>query len=241
MNALYIGASGMIAQNQSLSLIAGNLANSNSPGYLAETGTFIAFPTGTVQRTGAYPGAIGQSSSGVAFASGIQTTGSGVRSTTNPQDLAILGNGFFVVKTPQGLAYTRDGQFSIDAQGRLVTSQGDLVLSQAGKPITLTPGGAFSVSPAGVITQGNTKVATLALTNLATKGMISLGNNLYTSPTRLPFTGQVLQSSLNTSNVNLAQSTVDLIDAQSRYQSLTQVINEESNRLATAATLGVLP
>lgn len=240
MNALYISASGMMAQNESLGLIAGNLANSQSAGYLAETGIFQAFPSGTLIRNGSNPGVVGKSSSGVAFSSGINMTGSGVKSTTNPNDLAILGHGFFVVRTPTGLAYTRDGQFSVDATGNLVTSQGNMVLGTAGKPIHLAGGQAFTVSPTGIVTQGNRTVGTIALTDLSPQGLVSLGNDLYTSPTRLPFTGQVVQSSLNTSNVNLSNSMVQMIDAQSWYQSLTQMVNEESKRLSTAATLGVL-
>lgn len=241
MNPLYIGASGMIAQNQSLQLLAANVANSQSPGYLAESGTFMSFPNGTVIDTGQKPGTLGFSSSGVAFASSINMAGSGVESTNNSNDLAILGNGFFVVRTPNGLAYTRDGQFSVDANGNLVTATGAFVLSQGGQPIKLQLGIPFTVSPTGVITQGNTTVATLGLTDLSPQGLKPLGNDLYTSPTRLPFTGQVIQSSLNTSNVNMSQSLVQLIDAQSWYQSLTQVVNEESKRLSTVATLGVVP
>lgn len=240
MNALYIGASGLLAQNQSLGVIAGNLANSQSPGYLSESGTFLAFPNGTVERTGPVPGVLGQSSSGVAFTSGVETGASGVKPTTNSNDLAIQGNGFFVIRTPQGLAYTRDGQFSVDANGNLVTSQGDFVLDQAGKPITLQGGVPFTVSSQGVITQGNTTVATLALTDLSPNGLKPLGNDTYTSAARLPFNGQVVQSALNTSNVNLSTDMVKMIDAQSWYQSLTQLVNEESKRLSTVATLGVL-
>lgn len=241
MNPLYISASGMIAQNESLSLIAGNLANSRSPGYLAQVGTFRAFPTGTVIRTGPDPAVLGQSSSGVAFSSGLQVSGGGVETTSNSNDLAIMGNnGFFVVRTPNGLAYTRDGQFSVDANGHLVTSRGDFVVNQAGKPIKLQQGVPFTVSPSGVITQGTKTVGTLALADLPPQGIQSLGNDLYSSPSRLPFTGQVVQSSLNTSNVNLSDSMVQMIDAQSWYQSLTQVVNEESKRLSTAAGLGTL-
>ena len=109
MDPLYISAAGMIAQNQSLSLIAGNLANSQSPGYLAQIGTFTAFPTGTVLRTGANPGVVGQSSSGVAFSSALQVTGGGVETTSNSNDLAIMGsNGFFAVRTPNGIASTSE-------------------------------------------------------------------------------------------------------------------------------------
>jgi flagellar basal body rod protein FlgG len=241
VDTLYISASGMIAQNQNLALIAGNLANSQSPGYLAQVGTFTAFPTGTLIRTGSNPGVLGQSSSGVAFSAGIDMGDGGVEQTSNPNDLAIAGNnGFFVVRTANGLAYTRDGQFSVDAKGNLVTSQGDFVLDQAGKPIQLKSGEPFTVSATGVISQGNTAVATLALTDLSATGLTALGNDLYTSPTRLPFTGQVVQSSLNTSNVDLAQSMTQMIDAQAWYQSLTQVASEESKRLATTATLGML-
>lgn len=241
MDTLYISASGLIAQNQNLALIAGNLANSQSPGYLAQAGTFTAFPTETLIRTGPDPGIVGQSSSGVVYSADIAMADSGVQSTSNPNDLAIMGqNGFFVVRTPTGLAYTRDGQFSVDEKGNLVTSHGDFVLDQAGKPIHLQAGEAFTVSPTGVVTQGGTAVGTLALTDLSPAGLAALGNDLYTSPTRLPFTGQVVQSSLNTSNVALAQSMTQMIDAQAWYQSLTQVVSEESKRLATTATLGML-
>lgn len=240
MDALYIAASGMIGQNQNLGLIAGNLSNSRSPGYLAETGTFLAYPNGSVVENAANSQVLGQSSSGVAFTSGVDMAGSGVVSTSNPHDLAILGNGFFVVRTQKGLAYTRDGQFSVDAQGHLVTAQGDFVLGTNGKPISLHLGQSFTVGPTGVVTQGNQTVGTLALTNLSQKGLTSLGHDLYTSRARLPFTGQVIQSSLNSSNVNLSAEMVKMIDAQSRYQSLTAMVNEESSRLSTAATLGML-
>lgn len=241
MDPLYISASGMIAQNGALGLIAGNLANSQSPGYLAQNGTFTAFPNGTLMRTGPHPGVLGQTSTGVAFSASIDMAGSGVQSTSNPNDLAIMGNnGFFTVKTPAGLAYTRDGQFTIDANGNLVTSQGYFVLGQNGKPIALAKGVPFTVSPTGVVSQGQAVVGTLALTDLAATGLQPLGNDLYASPTKLPFTGQVVQSSLNTSNVNLPNEMVQMIDAQSWYQALTQMVNEESKRLATAATLGVL-
>lgn len=242
MDPLYISASGMIAQNQNLALIAGNVANSQSPGYLAQTGTFRAYPVGTVIRTGNNPGVLGQSSSGVAFSAGLKVAGGGIQSTSNPNDLAIMGsNGFFIVRTPQGLAYTRNGQFSVDSQGHLVTNQGYFVLGQNGKPIQLKTGVPFSVSPKGVITQGTTVVGTLGLADLPLTGVMkSLGQGIYSSPTRTPFTGQVVQSSLNTSNVNLEGSMAQMIDAQTWYQSLTQVVNEESTRLSTAATLGML-
>lgn len=117
MDALYTAAAGMIAQNQQLALVAGNLANANSPGYLAQTGTFIAFPQGTVTRQGVSPGVVGSSSDGVALTSGLNPAASGVNQTNQPTDLAILGPGFFQVKTPAGISYTRDGHFSLDARG----------------------------------------------------------------------------------------------------------------------------
>jgi flagellar basal body rod protein FlgG len=242
MDPLYISAAGMLAQNGALGLTAGNLANSQSPGYLAQVGIFSAFPNGTAIRTGPYPGALGPTSTGVAFSSSIDMGGSGVISTSNPNDLAIMGNnGFFTVRTPNGIAYTRDGQFTIDANGNLVTQQGAFVLGTNGKPIQLTKGVSFTVSPTGVVTQGTTTVGTLALFDLPTAGLQSLGNDLYTSATTTPFTGQVVQSSLNTSNVNLPSEMTQMINAQSWYQALTQMVNEESKRLATAATLGVVP
>ncbi|MCY0865285.1 MAG: flagellar hook-basal body protein [Sulfobacillus sp.] len=238
MDALYTAAAGMIAQNQQLALVAGNLANADSPGYLAQTGTFIAFPQGTVTRQGVSPGVVGSSSDGVALTSGLNPAAGGVNPTNQPTDFAILGAGFFQVKTPTGIAYTRDGHFSLDAQGHLVTAAGDSVLANNGQPITLAPG-PFTVSPTGVISQNNQVVATLALTGLQPTGMTSLGNNLYRG-TPSPFTGSVEQGALNTSNVDLATAAAQLIEAQTRYQSLAQMVNEESNRLKAATTLGVV-
>lgn len=238
MDALYISASGMLAQNQSLSLIAGNLANANSPGYLAQTGTMMAFPAETVGRTGSQAGVVGASDQGVAFSSGILAGGSGVKPTSSQTDLALLGSGFFTVRTPAGVQYTRDGQFNLDAHGRLVTAEGGFVLGTNGKPIQLAAG-PFSVSPTGVVSQGNATAGQLALTNL--RGPLkSQGQNLYTGGAKSPFTGSVLQSSLNTSNVNLAEESTAMIEAESRYQSLTEMVNEESTRLQSAAGLGIL-
>lgn len=239
MNALYIGASGLIAGNQKLSMVAGNMANAASAGYLAETGSFVAFPGGAVTRTGSAPVPIGSTSQGVALMGGYSLLDSGTQSTGNATDLAIQGPGFFVIQSGNGIAYTRDGRFSVNAQGYLVTSGGGFVLGQNGKPIQVGTR-SFVVNSGGIITQGGTVLGQLALTNLSAQGMKGIGQNLYQAPNRLPFTGSVVQGALNLSNVSLIHEATQMMAAETSYQSMTSVVNEESNRMKTASGLGVV-
>ncbi|WP_242823987.1 flagellar hook-basal body protein [Sulfobacillus thermosulfidooxidans] len=240
MNALYTGAAGLLTQHQVLETVAGNLANQNSLGYLAQHSQVVGLLPETVMGqgpSGMVP--IGQVITEQAVLSGVNLTPGQVRTTGHYTDLAIMGQGFFVVKTPKGLAYTQDGRFSVNAQGQLVTATGDFVLSSSGQPIDvgLAP---FHVSPGGQITQNGQVVATLGLVDLPNQGIQALGNSLYQAPRRLPFTGQVMQGAVNTSNGNMTQETMTMMEAEQTYQSLTTLINEESSRLKTAASLSII-
>src|SRR5256885_1842453 len=133
---LYIAASGMLAEQIRQDQIANDLANASTPGYKADR---------TAQRTF---GALLLQSSATGATIGPQSTAVQVdrivtdfspkpaRDTGEPLDFAIVGEGFFAGQTAQGTRYTRNGQFSLDSQSRLVTAQGDPVLDSAGRPIT---------------------------------------------------------------------------------------------------------
>ena len=240
MDALYTAAAGLLTQHQVLQEAAGNIANQNSLGYLAQTTQVVGFLPQTVLAQGPLAThAIGQVISSQAVLSQYNVSPGTLRMTGEPADLAISGSGFFAVRTPAGLAYTQDGRFHQDAAGQLVTAAGDLVLLASGKPATLAPG-PFEVSPAGTVTQNGVALGTLALADLPAAGMKSLGSGLYQAPARLPFTGNVVQGALNTSNGSMTQETVGLMQAEEAYQSLTSLVNEESTRLKTAGALGVL-
>ncbi len=100
--------------------------------------------------------------------------------TGNPLDFAIEGEGFFAVQTAAGEAFTRDGRFSLNTQGQIVTRNGDLVMGDGG-PITLNPsGGAISVSREGTISQDGATAGTLRVSNFPTPAALErVGNNLW--------------------------------------------------------------
>ena len=137
LDALYTAASGMLAQQIGLDVIANNLANVNTVGY---KGQRAAFEDLLYNNIGSNQGASQGQQMGLGVAiSGIQAQfdeGS-AQNTGVPTDFMITGGaGFFVVRKPDGTqAYTRAGNFGIDGAGQLVTQQGDLVLDQAGRPI----------------------------------------------------------------------------------------------------------
>ncbi len=241
MDALYIAASGMIAQNQSMSAIGVNLANADSPGYLSQVGSMVEFPAGVVSRQGHLPsaGGIGFTGQGVAFTAGLNLAMGGMQTTGQMTDLAINGPGFFAVRGPQGVSYTRNGSFTVDSTGTLVTGGGERLLYTNGKPVVVgtTP---FSVSPSGVISQGGTVLGQIGVFRLPAGQIKALGGSLYQAAGVTPLANPVIQGSLNTSNVNIVNQTVDLVSAQSSYQSLAAVVNEESTRMKATTALGVL-
>ena len=241
MDALYIAAAGMQAQNQSMTAIGANLANADSYGYLSQVGSMAEFPTGVVSRQGRMPsaGGIGYIGQGVAFTAGLNLSMGGLATTGQSTDLAIDGPGFFAVRGPQGVAYTRNGSFSVDSTGTLVTGAGERLLYTNGKPVVV--GSApFSVSPSGSVSQGGTVLGHIAVFGLPPGQIKALGGSLYQSKGATPLANSVVQGSLNTSNVNIVNQAVDLVSAQSSYQSLAAVVNEESTRMKATTTLGVL-
>src|SRR5919201_84041 len=129
---LYIAASGMLAEQVRQDQIANDLANSSTPGYKADRSAQRAFSELLLQnsKTGAVVGPLGLG----AMVDKVQTDMSEgpLRQTDEPLDVAIEGDGFLAVQTPQGVRYTRDGQLVVDAQGRLATaSYQQPVLDQA--------------------------------------------------------------------------------------------------------------
>jgi hypothetical protein len=137
---LYIAASGMLAEQIRQEQIANDLANASTAGYKADRTAQSTFGDLLLANSGTGD-VIGRQSTAVQVAS-IETdfTPAAARDTGEPLDFAITGEGFFAVQTPQGVRYTRNGQFALDAQGRLVTARGDLVLGRGGAPIASRDG-----------------------------------------------------------------------------------------------------
>ena len=143
LRGLYTAASAMVAQTARQDVYANNLANVNSVGFRRGETVLGQFPADLLAAVGA----AGQASGGVAATMpGLDLTQGPLVSTDRPQDLALTGDAFFTVQTPKGQAYTRDGRFQLDAQRRLTTLQGNLVLGERG-PITLPSACLLYTSP----------------------------------------------------------------------------------------------
>lgn len=150
--------------------------------------------------------------------------------TGNPLDVAIEGEGFFMVQGPNGQThYTRDGAFQLAGDGRLVTSDGFAVLSGGGAPIVLDPQGETpSIGRDGVIRVAGVEAGRIGMASFAAPGALSkVGDNLWDAQGQQPgeFEGVVIQGSLEGSNVRPVVELTRLIEISRAYQSAAKIVS----------------
>ncbi len=211
-----------------LDIVANNIANVDTPGFKAERLYFSRIrPRGTGARSVLKEIAVTDYSPGV------------IRKTDNSLDLAILGKGFFVIQTKSGLAYTRDGRFTLNRDRELVTQKGDYVLGKSGK-VVIT-GNNIKIAGNGVITVDGNEIDRLRVVDFRKpSALLRLGNNLYQDPNGSagpkPERNPEIQSGyIESSNVQAIKEMVKLIDIQRSfefYQKLIQTVQDQ-NRLST--------
>ncbi len=179
---------------------------------------------------------IGTTSGGVRFDKiAIDYTPGVLMETGNKLDLALEGDGFFKVQTPNGISYTRDGSFLLNANRELVTNEGYAVLGQNG-PIVLS-GNSFEIGTDGdIIVEGQVENR-LDIVRIDNKEYLrKQGNNLYKTVGNVEaeealFDGQVLSGYLETSNVNTIKEMVNMISAYRSYESNQKVIKSQDELL----------
>jgi len=257
--SLWISKTGLDAQQTNMNVIANNLANVSTNGFKRSKAIFEDLIYHTIQQPGS------QSSGDTTLPSGLQL-GTGVRlvsterehnqghlsKTNSSKDVAINGNGFFQVQLPNGeLAYTRDGSFQIDQNGKLVTNSGFLIQPT----ITFPPNvNNMHVSRDGIITVTEsgqsqpTQIGQLHLVDfINSSGLSNLGENLYqeTEASGAPIisnpgtngTGLLYQSYVETSNVNIAEELVNMIQTQRAYEINSKVITTADQMLQRLSQL----
>jgi flagellar basal-body rod protein FlgF len=218
---LYIAASGMVAEQTRQDQISNDLANASTPGYKSEHSTQSSFGELLLSNT-ATGQTIGTVGMGVALGKSVtDLTPAGMHDTGQPLDFGIVGAGFFAVQTPQGVRYTRDGQFSASASGQLVNAAGDPVLDPQGHPLTVGAGGRVSASSLGVY---------------EVPGATKQGENLYSGSPSGKATGTVRQGALELSGVDAAKAMVDMIGSMRTFQSGQQAIQAIDQTLQEAST-----
>jgi flagellar basal-body rod protein FlgG len=261
MRALSIAATGMLAQQTNVEIIANNLANMNTTGYKAQRAAFQDLLYQNVQQAGAQ-----SSDTGTLLPSGIQL-GAGVRTaavyritkagnmqnTSNPYDVAINGSGYFRIQMPDGTdGYTRDGNFQLSPEGQLVTQQGYVVQPGIAIPPTATSVTINTQGQVQVTLPGQTATQTvgqLELTRFPNEaGLKAMGDNLYTETSSsggpqagVPGStgyGTIQQYFLETSNVDAVSEITSLIAAQRAYEMNSKVVSSADQMLAETAKLG---
>jgi flagellar basal-body rod protein FlgF/flagellar basal-body rod protein FlgG len=225
-SGLYAACSGLMARTQALDIVANNLANLNTAGYKRETEFYEAL-TAAMQgggKLGALNTAINQY--GVLSGQSFVMSPGNLNRTGNPLDVALQGDGFFVVKGPQGMLYSRNGKFMVDQAGHLITSEGYPVLGVGG-PITLPPGKA-SVGDDGTISVAGTMVAKLQVVQFPAKTQLQAesGSN-FSAPAgaaTVVATPHVREGFLEGSNVDPVSEEVNLVTLQRHSDFLTKAI-----------------
>lgn len=166
-----------------------------------------------------------------------QTTGT-LKSTDNPLDLSILGDGFFSVQTAQGVRYTRDGSFQLDSKGQVVTRNGDALLTENG-PINISKEelGELKVNENGQIYVGNVEKGKLNIMNFEKGSDVKkVGQNLYQllSGTAKTLNSKVSQGTIENSNVNSVQEMAELMDTMRLFESNQKLIRMQDEVLGKA-------
>ncbi|HXG24385.1 MAG TPA: flagellar basal-body rod protein FlgG [Chthonomonadales bacterium] len=259
MRALYTSATGMIAQQFNLDVIAHNLANVNTTGFKRTTAHFQDLLYETIRTPGAASGNGGQLPTGAQIGLGVSggttsqifTQGT-LQQTGGEFDVAIKGEGFLRVLLPDGtIAYTRDGALNIDAQGRLVTVDGfpiqpEILIPPDKTSVTIAPDGTVSVTRPG---QANAEqVGQLQLTRFVNPaGLLNAGGNLYkpTAASGDPVDdapgqnglGVILHKMIETANVEIVEEMIRMITVQRAYETNSKAIQAADEMLQGANNL----
>jgi len=234
----YAAMTGLVARTQALDTAAANLANAQTPGYRAEREYFrsvLSGPDGADSQ-------LGQAVNRYGLLGGdrLNMAQGPLQKTGNPLDLAIEGDGFFAVRTSNGVRYTRDGSFHRSQTGGIVTDADEPVLSSTGQPISI-PSGEVAVGASGVISVSGGAVATVGVFTFSGNAQLKPeGANRYAAPDGVKATqssdAAIHQGALEGANQDVVQGTLDLIMMQRQAEMMQKaltVFHTEFNKTAT--------
>jgi len=251
--ALWISKTGLDAQQTRLSVISNNLANVNTTGFKRDQAIFQDLIYQNKRQAGGQTTEDTRLPSGLSLGTGVRVvateklhTQGNITQTGKPLDMAILGRGFFQIQQADGsVSYTRDGSFQLDADGQVVTSQGQLLQPSLTIPsdtqsITIGQDGVVSV-----ITGNDTSPTQIGNIQLADfvnpSGLQPEGNNLFTETASsgsplvgtpgLNGLGNLESGSVETSNVNVVEELVNMIETQRAYEMNSKVISTTDQML----------
>jgi flagellar basal-body rod protein FlgG len=259
IRSLWISKTGLDAQQTRMDVIANNLANVGTNGFKRSVAVFEDLLYQTLRQPGAQSSQQTQVPSGLQIGTGVRPvaaeriyTQGNLQQTGNPLDLAINGQGFFQVQLPDGTtAYTRDGAFQMDAQGQLVTANGfalqpAIVVPPNTLSVTIGQDGTISATLAG--SAAPVQIGALQLANFVNPGGLqAMGQNLFleTASSGAPSTGApgnnglglLNQGYVETSNVNVVEELVNMIQTQRAYEINSKAITTSDQMLQRLSQL----
>lgn len=240
IRSLWISKTGLDAQQTQMDVIANNLANVSTNGFKRTRAVFEDLLYQNIRQPGAQSSQQTQLPSGLQLGTGVRSvaternfTQGNLQETGNGKDVAIQGEGFFQVLLPDGAtAYTRDGSFQVDNQGQLVTASGyavqpAIIIPADATSLTIGRDGTISITQAG--SANATEIGAMQLaTFINPAGLMAKGENLYVETsasgnanTNTPGTngsGTLSQGFVETSNVNVVEELVNMIQTQRAYE-----------------------
>jgi len=259
INSLWISKTGMEAQQMQLDVISNNLANVSTNGFKKAHAVFEDLMYQNLRQVGSTTAEQSTLPTGLQVGLGVRTvatsrsfTQGSMQQTNNNLDVAIQGNGFFQVTMPDGTTgYTRDGSFQIDNQGRVVNSSGLQVQGGITVPSNAT---SIAVAANGTVTAsipGNTapqSIGTITLANFVNPaGLEPKGQNVFaeSAASGQPNAGtagtnglgNIMQGFVETSNVNVVQELVSMIQTQRAYEMNSKAITTSDQMLQKLSQL----
>jgi len=263
VRSLWTGAAGMIGQQSNIDNISNNLANVNTAGYKKVRAEFEDLLYQTVKTAGTPATEDTVTPVGIQLGHGVKVAATqrmfsqgALQNTENVYDMAIQGDGFFRIQMYDGSwAYTRDGSFKVDENGRMVTSNGywvlpDIIMPEGFLPekINVTQDGRVSVIVPQIDMNEPVDVGQIELYRFPNPvGLTAVGENLFkvTNASGSPISGRpgyegmgkIAHKFLEMSNVSVVREMVDLIVAQRAYEFNSRTIQTSDNMLGTATSL----
>jgi len=251
--ALWAAKTGLDAQQTQMAVVSNNLANVNTTGFKKGRAVFEDLMYQNLRQVGASTSQNTEAPSGLSLGTGVRViatekvyTQGSFNQTGNALDVAIAGRGFFQVTMPDGtIGYTRDGSFQLNSQGQLVTASGyavqpSITIPQGAQSISIGNDGTVSATIAGA--SAPTTVGTLQLADFVNPaGLQPRGENLLTASAAsgsaqtatpgLSGLGTLQQGSVESSNVNVVEEMVNMIETQRAYEMNTKAITTTDQML----------
>jgi flagellar basal-body rod protein FlgG len=240
LEGLYSAAAGMSAQQEQLDAIGNDLANASTTGYRSERVAFSDLLYNAVDVAGT------ETSAGAGARAQVighsQAQGS-VQQTGDPLDLAIEGEGYFQIKQASGeVGLTRDGSFSVDAGGNIVSAEGNQLVPPIKLPAGVSPG-EVKIASDGTVTAGKSTLGQIKLVTVPSpEHLLAYGAGVFT-PTaasgapQVTSAGKINQGALEGSNVDISKEMALMVSTQRAYQMSSSAIQTESQMMSIANQL----